>query len=252
MVAARPGSARPRSCGASPRAATSCGARATTSPCRSRSRRCATSGSPTGPRCSARSASACSRTATGPTRRRSTSSRTWPGASAAPAAVLVLTFRDDELALDHRLRAGRRLDPARGRGARSRWSRCRATAVAELAGRGRRGRAVRGHRRQPVPGDRGAGGGRRRVPPTVRDAVLARAARLAATARARARAGLGGARRAPSCGWSGARWATRAPRSPSASARGLLVVERRRRALPARAGAPRLPRVAVRRCAGSS
>ena len=157
--------------------------------------------------------------------------------------LLVLTFRDDELALDHPLRRVDRVDPAGRR-------RPRPARAAVARGRRRAGRRRTCSTRPPAAtrswSPRRSRG---RAAPTVRDAVLARAARLSRgrPPRARARVGRPGADRAVAA----RRPRRRAPvaeceRGRPAGGRG------RRGAVPARAGAPGVPRVAVGRCAGSS
>ena len=186
--------------------------------------------------------SSCSRTCTGPTRRRSTSCACSPGASSRVPALVLATYRDDELTRAQPLRI------ALGELAAARVERIRLAPLSpggrRRAGRAaprRRRRAAPADRRQPVLRHRGRWpAAAARSPETVRDAVLARAARLdAARARGcstRSRS----CRRGPSCGCS-RRWSKASSTALDAClASGMLRAERDARRLPAR-DRPRAP-----------
>jgi DNA-binding CsgD family transcriptional regulator len=98
-------------------------------------------------------------------------------------ALLVVTFRDDELAPDHPLRrAAAGVSP--GRAARVELAPLSREAVGELAGDGGDADALHAATGgNPFFVTEAIGAGLGRTPPTVRDAVLARAARLSPPAR---------------------------------------------------------------------
>ena len=99
----------------------------------------------------------CSRTCTGPTRRRSTCCATWGGGCAACPCSIVATYRDDALRRGRSRPGG----PRRPRGTELDPPRRRAAPVARGRGRARRGhrpgarRAAPPHRREPVLRQRG-------------------------------------------------------------------------------------------------
>ena len=101
-----------------------------------------------------------------------------------PALVLA-SYRDDELDRAHPLRIvlGELATRPGGRAAEARAAVAGRGRAARRAARRRRRRALPQDRRQPVLRHRGARRGRREIPDTVRDAVLARAARLSPAAR---------------------------------------------------------------------
>jgi ATP/maltotriose-dependent transcriptional regulator MalT len=100
------------------------------------------------------------------------------------STLLVVTFRDDELAADHPLRrAAAGVSPGRAR--RVELAPLSRDAVGELAGDGGDADALHAATGgNPFFVTEAIGAGLERTPPTVRDAVLARAARLSPSARA--------------------------------------------------------------------
>ena len=128
----------------------------------------------------------CWRTFTGPTRRhaRRVAARR---AARGTGVLIICTYRDDELTARHPLRVvlGRARDVGQRRAATG-WNRCRPSAVAELAAT-EAVDAAQLHRRtggNPFFVTEVLAAAADRIPDTVRDAVLARAARMADRARA--------------------------------------------------------------------
>ena len=244
-------------CDASAPGAGSCGARATRCSPRARSARSSTSPSEVGRRArraswprarpparcrgalarelrGGRPTSSCSRTCTGPTRPRSTSCACSPAASSRsrrscspPTATTSSTAR-------HPLRIVLGELPQRPGGA--------AGAGAAVGRRAwpsspaRRGRRAELHRRtagNPFFVTEVLAAGRREIPETVRDAVLARAARLDDAARGRCSTPSRSCRCAPSCGCS-RRWRRRARRPRRVPGLGHAAGRARRGELPPR------------------
>ena len=143
-----------------------------------------------------------SRTCTGPTTPRWTSLRLLGRRVADLPAVVVLTFRDDEVAGDHPLRRllGALVGPHVRRLPLARLSAGAVRALADEVGLDGAA-ALAAHRGQPVLPRRGAGQPRRTVPPTVADAVLARVTQLDPATEVAGRAAGRGASPRPRVRW---------------------------------------------------
>ena len=180
----------------------------------------------------ARRRSSCSRTCTGPTRRRSTSSGCSPGASSRCRRSCSRPTATTSSTAAHPLRIVARRAAARARSSGSRSRRSRRAAVAALAGphgvdAARAAPPTRPATRSSSPRCSPPASGE--VPATVRDAVLARAARLDARRPARCSTPSRSCRRGPSSGCSRRSPATALDALEACLASGMLARRAQRR-----------------------